>query len=454
MLASEAFIERLPFSRFHGRLLVLGGLGYLFDALDLGILSFVLPVLIVQWKLTAAQAGLIASASYIGGIAGAFAAGHLGDAFGRRRVMIGALALYTLATFGSAAAIGFASFLVARIVAGIGTSAESVIIAPYLSEFAAKRFRGRFVGTITGFFSFGFLLAAVLGYVLVSPTSTSWRGVLVLTGLPIFVAIWWRRLPESPAWLESRGRGVEAHAVCQRIADSIPDPAARAAVPQRAEFENAGVGRDEDRDHPHHAPHAGFRDLFSRGMLRRTLVAAIVWTAMGLSYYAFLTWIPSLLVARGFTLSHSFGFSILIFAAQVPGFFSAAWLNDRVGTRAVIALYLTIGSIAALVLAFAATSSAIIAASVFLSFGMNGVYAGLYAYTPALFPARSRASGQGFAIGLSRIGAMCSPFLVGVLYPVVGFIGVFGTTVAILGTALVAILFLAPRDIGGRAVVA
>jgi MFS transporter, putative metabolite:H+ symporter len=444
-LASEQFIDRLPFSRFHRRLLLIGGMGYWFDALDVGIVAFVLPVLIAQWSLTGGEAGVIAAASSIGGIVGALLGGAIGDRFGRRVVMLGGLAVYTLATFATAVSTTWLGFLIPRIIAGAGTSAESVIIAPYLSEFAARRFRGRFVGAITGFFSFGFVSAAVLGYLLVPAFEDGWRWALFAAGLPIVLLLWWRRrLTESPVWLEGKGRAAEAEMICRGISAEVAREGIDVPSPDRTEFAQTDTSVST-------APTGGIAPLFGRGLARSTLLACIIWAAMGICYYAFLTWIPSLLVMRGFTLANSFGFSILIFGAQIPGFFSAALLNDRIGRRRVIMLYLSAGALAALCLSVAVGSTAIIIASVFLSFAMNGVYAGLYAYTPDLFPPSSRASGQGVAVGVSRVGAMVSPVLVGILYPSVGFLGVFGATVAILVVAILALLFLRPSIAAGQA---
>ncbi|MGL1250171.1 MFS transporter, partial [Vibrio parahaemolyticus] len=92
------------------------------------------------------------------------------------------------------------------------------IIAPYLAEFVARRYRGAFTGALAGFFSFGFVAAALLGYFIVPAYENGWRIVLVITAVPVVMLLWWRRsLPESPRWLESRGRANEAEAVLDRI---------------------------------------------------------------------------------------------------------------------------------------------------------------------------------------------------------------------------------------------
>lgn len=428
-------LDRLPFTRFHRKLLLIGGSGYMFDAMDVAIIGFVLPIITVQWHLGGGVAGMIAGSSAIGGIGGALLAGRLGDLFGRRIIMMWALAIYALATLAGAFAVGWHSFLLARIIAGIGTSAESVIIAPFVAEFAPARLRGRVTGALTGFFSFGFLAAAFLGWAVIPSSAMGWRIALAITAAPIVLLLWWRRgLPESPRWLEQNGRAAEAEAIVAAI------EAQSGALPSE---ERPIVARQVDV-----ATKGGIGDLISRTLLRRTLIVCLLWGAMGFCYYAFMTWIPSLLVMRGFGIARSFGLSIAIYAAQTPGYFSAAWLNDRIGRKAVIASYMGLAALSALVLAISATAPMVVASSMLLSFAMNGAYAGLYSYTPELFPTSVRATAQGIATAISRVGAMVSPILVGLLFPAFGFVGVFGTAVAILGAGAVIALAFGPSTSG------
>src|SRR5258708_19758255 len=91
-------VERLPFGRFHWRLLWMGGLGYTFDAMDGAMIAFILPAVAAQWGLTNQQTGLLASSAMIGYLFGAFFAGALGVLIGRRTVMIYALAIYSMST--------------------------------------------------------------------------------------------------------------------------------------------------------------------------------------------------------------------------------------------------------------------------------------------------------------------------------------------------------------------
>src|SRR5215831_2114504 len=178
-------IERLPFSRFHWRLLLMGGLGYTFDAMDGAMIAFILPPVTALWGLTNQQTGLLGSSAMIGYLFGAFFAGTLGDLIGRRAVMMYALAVYCLATLIAAFAPSWQFLFWWRVVASVGTGAESSIIAPFLAEFVQKKYRGRFVGSLSGFFSFGFVFAALFGYFVVPAFHDGWRIVQIINALPI-----------------------------------------------------------------------------------------------------------------------------------------------------------------------------------------------------------------------------------------------------------------------------
>lgn len=431
----SARIERLPFTRFHWHLLMMGGLGYSFDGLDAAVVAFVLPVLRPAWSLSSLQVGFLGSATYIGFFFGALLAGLVGDAIGRKAVMMWALVLYCAASIACAFTQDWPLFLACRVVAGAGTGAESAIIAPFLTEFVASRYRGRFTGSLAGFFSFGFVGAALLGYFVVPLHPDAWRWVMALTATPILMLLWWRRsLPESPRWLASVGRSVEADAVLAGMEDqarreghrlgSVADTMPAAAAGPRGSF----FGK--------------LALLWAPGLRRVTAMAWLMWLSITFSYYAFFTWIPSLLIESGMTITRSFGYSIAIYLAQIPGYFSAAYMNERIGRQATIASYMILGGMSAVALALSHADGTVMVAGVCLSFFMNGTYAGVYAYTPEIFPTEVRATGMGTASSIGRLGAIASPLLVGWLYPRFGFAGVFGTTTAVLLLGAVAVVFM------------
>ena len=431
----SARIERLPFARFHKHLLLMGGLGYMFDAMDAAVLAFILPVLRVEWGLTSVQIGLLGSSTFIGFFFGALLAGTLGDLIGRRAVMMWALALYCVASLVSAWVDSWPPFFAARVIAGMGTGAESAIIAPYLAEFVARRFRGSFTGALAGFFSFGFVAAALLGYFIVPAHASGWRIVLVITALPVVMLLWWRRaLPESPRWLESRGRTAEAEAVLDRIeadfrraAPRWPSPASPSAArgQPRVQFRAAAAG-------PADAHHADDLDHVAVDHLQLLLVLRVDPGPAGRE-------------------RHEHDQELRLFAGDLlragAGLFQRGLVQREDRPPGHHRQLHAAGGAGALGLALAKTDGQIMLAGIIMSFFMNGTYAGVYAYTAEVFPTAVRTTGAGLASAIGRLGAIASPVLVGYLYPKFGFLGVFGTTTVtlVLGALVVLVMGVPTR---------
>ncbi|SDV48826.1 MFS transporter [Chitinasiproducens palmae] len=432
-----ARLERLPFSRFHFKLLVMGGLGFMFEAIDAAIIAFILPVVRTKWHLSSFETGILGSSTYVGFLIGALFAGLLGDRFGRRVVMMWALTFFCVMTFANAFVSDWHTFAALRAIAGIGMGAEGAIIAPFLVEFVSNRYRGAFTGALAGFFSFGFVAAALIGYFVIPLSPEGWRYALVLVSLPVIVLLWWRRsLHESPRWLEIRGRHAEAEAVVADIEQQVERTGVTLAPVTPVEGDAAAT-------HGHSGSFFGnLRLLWKPPMAKTTLMSWCLWLSVTFCSYAFFVWIPGLLMQRGMTITKSFSVSILIYLAQIPGYYSSAYFCEKLGRKATIVTYMALACVAGIWLANAASDTSVVMASIFMSFAMNGVNAGEYAYTPEVFPTHLRATGMGTASAFGRIGAICSPMLVGYVYPIWGFAGVFGITTAILLFGALAVIFL------------
>ena len=433
-------IERLPFSRFHWKLLLMGGLGYTFDAMDGAMIAFILPAVTSLWGLTNQQTGLLGSSAMIGYLFGAFFAGTLGDLAGRRTVMMYALAIYSVATFIAAFAPSWQFLFWWRVVASFGTGAESAIIAPFIAEFVQKKYRGRFVGSLSGFFSFGFVFAALLGYFLVPASREGWRIVQIITALPIVMLLWWRRsLPESPRWLIERRRSSEAGAEVDRIEVEATRHGGRPLPPlESVEIPAVGAGQGGTFK-------KNLAALLSPPMIRTTFMLWVLWITITFSYYGFFTWIPTLLVKQGMTITKSFGYSIIIYLAQIPGYYSAAFVSEKLDRKWTIVVYMLLGGVSAYLMSNARTDASITMAGSLMSFFMNGTYAGIYAYTPELYPTTFRTTGMGVASAFGRIGGLSAPIVIGYTFSRIGFSGVFTITTVVLvtGALVVALLGIA-----------
>lgn len=430
-------VERIPFGRFQWRMLWMGGMGYTFDAMDGAMIAFILPAVTALWSLTNEQTGVLGSSAMIGYLFGAFFAGTLGDLIGRRAVMMYALAIYCVATLIAAFAPNWQFLFCWRVVASVGTGAESAIIAPFLAEFIQKKYRGRFVGSLSGFFSFGFVFAALLSYFVIPASHDGWRIVQVISALPIVMLLWWRRsLPESPRWLIERGRAAEAQAEVERIEAEVIQRG-HASLPPIESVEVPAISARQGGTFA-----SNLAALWSPSMRRTTLMLWILWIAITFSYYGFFTWIPTLLVKQGMTITKSFGYSLIIYLAQIPGYYSAAFVSEKLDRKWTIVLYMLLGGVSAHLMSNAGSDASITTAGALLSFFMNGTYAGIYAYTPELYPTAFRTTGMGVASSFGRIGGLSAPIVIGYTFRQIGFGGVFliTTIVLVIGALAVALL--------------
>ena len=235
-------LHALPLSRFHYRLLALIGLGWLFDAMDTGMVSFVLVTLAKEWGLSAQQSGWVVSIGFVGMALGAVLSGWAADRFGRRNVFAGTMVLYGAATGLCALSPNLAALLFFRFWVGFGLGGQLPVAVSLVSEYAPPKVRGRFIVLLESFWGLGWLAAALASYFLIP--RYGWASAFALGALPLPYALWVRtRLPESVPYLLGRGRVQEAHEiVCRMEAAAFCRTVASALCPPHADAV-AGVVR-------------------------------------------------------------------------------------------------------------------------------------------------------------------------------------------------------------------
>lgn len=420
-------LDRLPFTREHGRLVVGSGVGWALDAMDVGLISFVIAALKVQWGLSAAEMSWIASIGFVGMALGASVGGLLADRVGRRQVFALTLLVYGLATGASALAWSVGALMALRFVVGLGLGAELPVASTLVSEFAPARIRGRVVVVLEAFWAVGWLLAALIGYLVIPAGADGWRWALVIGAVPALYALVVRRgLPESVRFLESAGRTEEAERVVRRFEAAAPEAGVRAAGEPAGDVP---AGRVPAGDLPAGgAPGEGVGEegvlavrttgpaaLWAPGLRRRTAATWTVWFFVNFAYYGAFVWLPSILVASGFSLVTSFRYTLLITLAQLPGYALAAVLIEVWGRRATLATFLLGSAVSAGVFGFADDTSRILVAGMLLSFFNLGAWGALYAVTPEIYPTALRGTGSGWAAGFGRIASIVAPLVVPVL---------------------------------------
>jgi putative MFS transporter len=398
-LSRSERLDRLPFTREHGRLLAVSGIGWALDAMDVGLISFVMAALAVQWGLGGTTLSWVASIGFVGMAIGAGLGGLLADRIGRRQVFAVTLLVYGLATGAAALSWSVAALLVFRFVIGLGLGAELPVAATLVSEFAPARIRGRVVVVLEAFWAVGWLLAALIGYFVIPLSEDGWRWALALGAAPALYAAAVRfGLPESVRFLERRGRVAEAEAAVRRFEDSAAVRPPAAPLP---------AGEPE--------PVPGPAALWRSGTRLRTASLWLVWFGVNFAYYGAFIWLPTLLVASGLSLVRSFEFTLVITLAQLPGYALAAVLVEVWGRRPTLSVFLLGSAISALVFGTATTASTMVAGGMALSFFNLGAWGALYAITPEVYPTLLRGTGSGWAAGFGRIASILAPLAVPVL---------------------------------------
>jgi putative MFS transporter len=152
--------------------------------------------------------------------------------------------------------------------------------------------------------------------------------------------------------------------------------------------------------------------LFSRALRGRTAALWLVWFCVNFSYYGAFIWLPTILVASGFSLTRSFAYTLIITVAQLPGYAASAYLIERWGRRSTLAVFLVGSALSAALFGMATETSQVIGAGMLLSFFNLGAWGALYAVTPELYPTRIRATGAGWAAGIGRSAAILAPLAV------------------------------------------
>jgi putative MFS transporter len=411
--------ERLPMTSYQTRIFVIIATAWFFDSMDLATMTFVLGSIKAEFALSTALAGLLGSASFLGMLIGAATSGLLADRFGRRIVFQSSMVLWGAGSFLCATASDVNTLMLYRVLLGLGMGMEFPIGQAMVSEIIPTRQRGRYMALLEGFWPLGFICAGLLAYRLLP--IAGWRGMFITLAIPAIFAFVVRQFaPESPRWLESRGRRADAHLVMGRIEEKVRKALGGGPLPD-VDVTTSSVGCERGT--------IGFKALWSREYAGRTIVVWSLWFFALLGYYGLTTWLGALLQQGGYPVTKSVFYTLLISLAGVPGFLTSAWLVEAWGRQPTCILML-LGSAGMAYLyggtaVYAGDQTQLITFGLGMQFFMFGMWSVIYAYTPELYPTRCRATGCGFASSIGRFGSLIGPYVVGVLLPAAGQIGVF-----------------------------
>lgn len=353
------------------KLLGIAGAAWMFDALDVGMLSFIIAALKMEesFHLTDVQAGWIGSVQSIGMAVGALVFGVMSDKVGRKNILIFTLLLFSIGSGLSALASTITVFIILRFFIGMGLGGELPVASTLVSESVAPNKRGRVVVLLESFWALGWLLAALISYFIIP--EYGWRLAILISALPAFYALYLRfRLPDSPTYEQLQ----------QKEKRSMVD---------------------------------NIKSVWAKKYAKQTLILWVLWFCVVFSYYGMFLWLPSVMVMKGFSLIKSFEYVLVMTLAQLPGYFTAAWFIEKMGRKFVLITYLTGTAVSAYFFGTAEALPWLITSGILLSFFNLGAWGALYAYTPEQYPTVIRGTGVGMAAAVGRIGGILGPLVVG-----------------------------------------
>lgn len=420
-------LEALPVGRFHYKLLLVTGLGWLFDSMDTGLIAFILPVLAKEWGLAPGQMGLIGSIGLIGMALGAVISGTVADRIGRKKVFTITVLLYSIASAFCALSWNYQSLLVFRFLVGFGLGGELPVAATLVSEYAPSRVRGRFIVLLESFWGLGWIAAACIAYFFIPVYG--WRMAFLIGALPaLYVCLIRLHMPESVRYLLTRGRVDEARQIVLSLEKQLHVPSALFT----GETEPVPV-----------VAKASFRELWKKPFMSRTIMLWLVWFGINFSYYGIFMWLPSLVFQQGFTVVKTFEYVLIMTLAQLPGYYCAAWLVDKIGRKYTLSAFLLFSGVASYFFGHASTAATLMMWGSVMSFFNLGAWGVLYTYTPEQYPTAIRALGSGWAAGFGRFGGMAAPMMVGALLArSFGFASVFYMFALVFAAVAVIVLSL------------
>ncbi|MGR2660325.1 MFS transporter [Chromobacterium haemolyticum] len=346
--------------------------GWALDALDVQMFSLAIPALIAAFSLSKAEAGMIGSVTLVASALGGWIMGAVSDRIGRVLALQITIIWFSLFTLLSGFAQNYEQLLVFKALQGFGFGGEWAAGAVLMAEIIRPEHRGKAMASVQSAWAVGWGASVLLysAIFLLFPAEIAWRVMFGIGILPAFFIIYIRRhIPEPP--------------------------------------------RSERKA----APTVPLLDIFKPGVLRMTLIGALIGVGAHGGYAALMTWLPMFLkTERHLSILGTSGYLAVIIVAFWCGCMASAYLLDRIGRRLNLLLFSVCCVATVLIYVFAPLSNPMM---LFLGFPLGFFAAGIPSSLGALFneiyPTGMRGAGVGFCYNFGRILSAGFPLLVGYL---------------------------------------
>lgn len=379
----------------HTRIAAALGIGWMLDAFEVQIIGSVIPGIQAEFGLDGSQAVLINIVWFVGIGLGALGFGYLADRFGRRRLFVGTLVLYSIAAIATAMAPTYEIFILFRFITALGVGGEYSAVTSAIAEFTPARSRGRSNGVVMSFWALGGILASLVSILVISTFGLSWRYTMLFGVVSAAYGLIARRLiPESPRWLAAHGHLNEADRVVTRITGIASDNGYVLAGPQRGTRSALGELWTHHRS-----------KLFFGMALDFSEAAGYYGLFTAMSIFVFSS-------ATGAVPISDSALPVYFLIANVGALFGGlvvSWALDAVGRCPTVTFSYTAAAISMLGCAgAAATGSQTLVLVAFTSAAFFATCAWVSAYPTfsEIFPTDLRATGIGASVGVGRIGAV------------------------------------------------
>jgi AAHS family 4-hydroxybenzoate transporter-like MFS transporter len=393
--ATEAALEGQRIGALQLRVAVICFLAQTFDGFDLNSIGMAAPALSQAWHLPGAAFGITFVMSSVGIMVGALVSSPIGDRLGRKPVLLASLVLLTVSSFSCVLAGSIPVLAALRFVTGLGIGTLMPASVALACDYAPERRRASmimviFTGAPLGGFAGGQLVAQLLpayGW----PVIFIIGGILPLVLIPV-VMLW---LPESPRFLLNK---THRTAATLKLLDRL------------------GIDPAQTGDLVDHAPRNPVAGLFRDGLAVTTALVWVLYFSNLLSMYLIGYWMPTVLHMLGMTPAESVFAASLGNAGPLFSVFIIAPLSIRFRSQSVVAVSLacgivTIGAVGLVNLPYLP----LLAVIFLIGCCTIGSQTAINGMTAALYPARVRNTGMGWALGIGRLGGIAGPWFGGFL---------------------------------------
>ena len=358
--------------------LILAGLIWAAVSYNMGTVTFTTGNIIRDFAVSRFYVGLLVSITLIGWFFGSLIFGYLSDIYGRRKIVIFGTIIQIISTGLMGIFPSYISFIILRFLAGMGFGITLPVLSAWVSEKSPIEKRGRNVVLLDSFWTYGWIIASFFAYIYLPSLGDRWYFYYYLSFL-------WLLVLPAFRWIE-----------------------------------DVSVSLRKGK----------LRDVLK---YTHTYPLWLLWFSMAFSYYGIFVWLPRIFSTVYPLQSYEFIFITYIF--QIPGYFTAAYLVEKIGRKPVLIIFIVLTAVFAYLFIFEGIW--IISASL-ISFFDLGAWGAMYAFTPELYPSNLKGSGSGLASSAGRVGGIIGPLIPGFL----SWFNAFSLFIFLLLIASISVLFI------------